>query len=382
MNHVLILLLFIFAFITGPIRSASRTELRGVWLTNVDSDVLSSRDKIADAMQFLADHHFNLVCPVVWNKANTLYPSRVMKDMFGVSIDSTYYDRDPLQELIEEAHKRKIAVIAWFEFGFSSSYESGGGYILARKPEWAARDAAGNLLIKNGFEWMNGYHPEVRQFLRDLIVEVVQNYQVDGVQGDDRLPAQPSSGGYSEFTRSLYKKSHDNHEPPADAMDPEWMRWRGNLMNDFASEVYSAVKKVDPDVLVTWAPSIYPWSYKEYLQDWPAWVRAGYADLIIPQNYRYSFEEYKEALDSQRPQSVGLPADVNIIYPGVLINVGDYVIDEDFLLESVGYNRQQGVNGEIFFFYEGLRKQNGKLADALLHAYYTEPARLPFRTRF
>ena len=53
-------------------------ELRGVWLTNVDSEMLSSRAAIAEAMQFLADHHFNAVLPVVWNDGVALYPSAIM----------------------------------------------------------------------------------------------------------------------------------------------------------------------------------------------------------------------------------------------------------------------------------------------------------------
>ena len=63
-------------------------ELRGVWLTNVDSRVLESRTQIAEAMQFLADHNFNVVYPVVWNKAMTLYRSEVMKSYFGIEIDT------------------------------------------------------------------------------------------------------------------------------------------------------------------------------------------------------------------------------------------------------------------------------------------------------
>ncbi|NES74064.1 MAG: tetratricopeptide repeat protein [Okeania sp. SIO2D1] len=46
--------------------------LRGIWLTNVDSKVLHSRDNIAEAMDFLAETGFNVVFPVVWNKAFTL----------------------------------------------------------------------------------------------------------------------------------------------------------------------------------------------------------------------------------------------------------------------------------------------------------------------
>ena len=60
-----------------------------------------------------------------------------------------------MQELIDYAHSKDIKVYAWFEFGFSSSYqEEDGGYLLRQKPAWAAIDTAGQLVSKNGFQWM------------------------------------------------------------------------------------------------------------------------------------------------------------------------------------------------------------------------------------
>ena len=66
---------------------------------------------------------------------------------------------------------------------------------MISRPEWAARDKNGAILTKNGFEWMNAIHPEVQQFLLDMVQEVIRSYDVDGIQGDDRLPAMPSEGG-------------------------------------------------------------------------------------------------------------------------------------------------------------------------------------------
>ena len=37
-----------------------------------------------------------------------------------------------------------------------------------------------------------------------LFKEVTVNYNIDGVQGDDRLPAVPSSSGYDSYTKNLY----------------------------------------------------------------------------------------------------------------------------------------------------------------------------------
>ena len=66
----------------------SKTEIRGIWLTNTDSQVLSSQSNIAQAMNFLADTGFNVVFPVVWNKAATLYPSKVIQGYFGFNFES------------------------------------------------------------------------------------------------------------------------------------------------------------------------------------------------------------------------------------------------------------------------------------------------------
>lgn len=60
-------------------------ELRGVWLTNIDSDVLFQRDRLSTALQRLHELNFNTVYPTVWNWGYTLYPSRVAKREIGRS---------------------------------------------------------------------------------------------------------------------------------------------------------------------------------------------------------------------------------------------------------------------------------------------------------
>ncbi|MCA1801429.1 MAG: family 10 glycosylhydrolase [Rhodothermaceae bacterium] len=48
-------------------------EIRGVWITNVASDVMFSKEKLAAAMDYLAGNGINVVFPVVWNKGVTLH---------------------------------------------------------------------------------------------------------------------------------------------------------------------------------------------------------------------------------------------------------------------------------------------------------------------
>ena len=79
------------------------------------------------------------------------------------------------------------------------------------------------------------------------------------------------------------------------------------------------------------------------------------------------------------PDSLGLSSDQQQrMYPGVLIQVGDYRISPGRLLDVIRINRRQGYDGEVLFFYEGLRAEDGRLADTLTSTVYREKAALPF----
>eukprot|EP00388_Colpodella_angusta_P024083 GDKJ01062713.1.p1 GENE.GDKJ01062713.1~~GDKJ01062713.1.p1 ORF type:complete len:366 (-),score=15.17 GDKJ01062713.1:1001-2098(-) len=329
------------------------TPIKGVWLTNVASNVLDSRVNIKEAVNLCAANGINTIFVVTWNRGYTLYQSKIMQQKFGVAIDPRFKGRDPLQELIEEAHLKNIKVHAWFEFGFASSYKSEGGFILKKYPHWKAIDRDGKLVSKNNFQWMNAFLPEVQNFITSLVLEVVKKYKVDGIQGDDRLPALPSTGGYDAYTKAQYKKEHQGQEPPYNYKDADWLTWRTNRLNNYLKTLYHAVKKTNPNVLVTMAPSIYPWSKEEYLQDWPSWIKDGYVDYVFPQIYRYNLDNYKATLTSTLKY---IPADkLQLFYPGLLLKVDDYTPDDNFLQEMININRANTVNGEVFFFYEGMK---------------------------
>lgn len=329
--------------------------VRGVWLTNVDSEVLYSKENIIEAVALCKELGFNSIFVVTWNKAMTTYPSKIMKELTGIEIDTTFAGRDPLKELIEEAHKNDLKVFAWFEFGFSSSYQQNGGIILQKKPEWAAKDINGNLATKNGFEWMNGFHSDVQDFLLSLILEVVKNYNVDGIQGDDRLPAMPSLAGYDDYTIDLYKSAHNGTLPPNDYKDTSWVNFRADILNRFMKRIYLEVKAVNKNLIVSMAPSIYPWSKEEYLQDWVSWLNEGLVDLVCPQVYRHKIDDYNSALKEIVANQVS-ENNLHKLFPGVLLKVGKYQPEEKFLREMIQTNRKNKINGEVFFFYEGVKK--------------------------
>lgn len=361
---------------TPAVKTSGKQTVRGVWLTNVDSDVLKSKQNIIDAVELCHKNGINSIFVVVWNKAVTMYPSDVMEKEFGIRIDTAYTGRDPLKELIEEAHEKEIKVFAWFEFGFSSSFKADGGHLLKKKPEWMSKDVNGKLTTKNGFEWMNAFHPDVQNFMIALFKEVVTNYKVDGVQGDDRLPALPSEGGYDEFTVNMYKAEHNGAAPPADSKDSAWVQWRADKLTDFLGRLHKEVKAIRKDIIVSMSPSIYPWSKEEYLQDWPKWIEKAYVDLMVPQFYRYNIADYEKAIHEAVNNYV--PAGFkNRFYPGVLLKVGKYHPEEELLLDMIKVNREHGLEGEVYFFYEGMKKYG----DLFSKKIYNDKAVFPNLTR-
>ncbi len=344
--------------------------VRGVWLTSTDSTVLNSRQTIAEAMEFLAETGFNVVFPVVWKKGCTLYRSGVMSQKFGVEIEGYIGrgKRDPLAEVVEEAHRVGLKVIPWFEYGFACSYQQKGGRILGKKPDWAALDRSGNLLVKNGFEWMNALDVEVQDFVLDLVLEVVRNYEIDGIQGDDRMPALPSEGGYDAKTVERYIQEF-GRRPPLHHKDQHWLKWRADILTDFLGRLYREVKAIKPDIWVSMSPSIYPWGLNEYLQDYLTWIEQGWVDLIHPQLYRRNFWSYKGLIDQLVNQQFK-KEQILKLFPGILIKVGSYRVSTRDLLKMIDYNRYRGIQGEVFFFYEGLRENNDALAHALRQGPY------------
>jgi uncharacterized lipoprotein YddW (UPF0748 family) len=356
MKNKIILYLFLLVCISSiAIPKPIQKPVRGVWLTNVDSKVLNSKANIIEAVNLCDKLGINTIFVVTLNKAMTTYPSKIMENMTGVKIDTMYTGRDPLKELITEAHRKNIKVIAWFEYGFSASYKSNGGEILKRKPEWASKDVEGKLATKSGFEWMNGFLPEVQDFMLSLIMEVVKNYDVDGIQGDDRLPAMPSESGYDSYTVERYKKEHNGLTPPANSKDSAWVQWRTDIMTDFLQRIYTEVKGYNKNLIVSMSPSIYPWGKEEYLQDWPLWVKKGLVDLVVPQIYRYDIKGYVKAIDDIVKGQID-KKDFNKFIPGLLINTGDYSAKDAYLEKMLKANRKRGIKGESYFFYEGIKK--------------------------
>ncbi len=345
---------------------AQETGIRAVWVTNVASSVLFSESALTAMVDKLAELNFNTICVCTYNKSQTLFPSQTLATVLGITPAQTVISGcswgDVLGKLIDKAHAKNIKVIAWFEYGFASHYADQDSPISDKHPDWVSKDINGNQTNKNNFYWLNAFHPEVQKFVTDMIVECVTKYpQLDGIQGDDRLPALPAHAGYDDYTKQLYK-TETGKTVPTDPKEAAFFEWKANKLSDYAVSLYNAVKAVRSSCLVTWAPSTRGWSKDNYLQDWPEWIKRGVADWVSPQLYRpesQGIDSYSILVYNDLQAIFKTPELKKKYVPGMLVRNGSEIISDAFLAKLIQYNRSKQVFNESTWFYEAIpSKQN------------------------
>ena len=328
-------------------------ELRGVWLTNIDSDVLFSQESTSESLNSLAQLNFNTVYPTVWNWGYTLYPSQVAKKVTGYFKDPEkgLKGRDVLQEIVEQGHQKKMSVIPWFEFGFMAPADS---QLAQRHPNWLTQRQNGEQIWLEGKThervWLNPLNPEVQEFIEDLVVEIVSNYDIDGIQFDDHFGF-PSDFGYDDFTVKLYQQEHNGKSPPTDYQDSEWIGWRANKITNYIERLFRAIKDNNPQVIVSLSPNPQEFSLNSYLLDWETWERKGLVEELVLQVYRNQLSDFRRELAQPAVQAAKRHIPVGI---GILSGIKPRFVPLEQIETQVQTVREEGFAGVSFFFYESL----------------------------
>ena len=351
---ILSLSIIITVIISLPLNGQTipKVELRGVWLTNIDSNVLFQRQRLEKALQRLHEFNFNTVYPVVWNWGYTLYPSQVAAKVIGRSLDPEpgLQGRDILKEIVTNGHKNRLKVIPWFEFGFMAPADS----LLAKnRPQWLTSRQDGSKIVKEGIHnrvWLNPFHPEVQQFIQNLIVEIVKNYDIDGIQFDDHFGL-PSELGYDPYTVALYKQEHNGQAPPPDPKNPQWLRWRADKITNFMERVFTAIKANQKDCIVSVAPNPQRFSYEYYLADWQRWERMGLIEDLVLQIYRDDLNVFIQELEYPEVKAARSHIPVSI---GILSGLKNRTVPIEQIQTQVEKVRDRNFAGVSFFFYETL----------------------------
>ena len=349
----------------------SPQEIRGIWMTDAASALMYTSTRADEVLANLAKHHLNTLYPAVWDRGYTLYPNRVTQLAGGKRRDPLLAFpflpfQDALKGLTHQAHRQHLRLIPWFEYGLIIPASSP---IATAHPDWLTINHAGELVAKpltpdarfpkslqnlqlewvgGNWAWLNPCHPEVQQFLVDLIVDVVKRYPVDGIQLDDHFGL-PVDFGYDAYTTALYKQEHSGSNPPNEPKNSEWMRWRAAHITQLFEKISTAVKAENPEAIVSLSPNPPAFSYREYLQDWPTWVKNGWVDEVIVQVYRDSIEGLNSSLYNDGYDYLAQTAPVGIgLYTGPF--VGARSIED--IVPQVEAVKTAGYSGVAFFSWE------------------------------
>jgi uncharacterized lipoprotein YddW (UPF0748 family) len=331
----------------------AKPELRGVWLTNIDSEVLFSESATKSAIASLAELNFNTIYPTVWNWGYTLYPSEVAAAVTGSTLDPTegLQERDVLAEIITAGHEAGMGVIPWFEFGFMAPADS---ELARRHPEWLTKRRDGSTIWWEGDVhqrvWLNPLHPEVAKFVSDLIAEVVSNYDLDGIQMDDHF-GYPSEFGYDELTVNLYKQEHGGQSPPEDIQDREWVRWRADKITDYVETLFHTIKQANPKAIVSLSPNPQEFSLNSFLLDWHEWERRGLIEELIVQVYRDRYDSFIREIE--QPEIIAASQHIPVGV-GILSGLKGRPVLWHNIEQQVRATRDRNLAGVSFFFYESL----------------------------
>ncbi|MGQ9871107.1 glycoside hydrolase family 10 protein [Leptodesmis sp.] len=327
----------------------SQQEIRGVWMTSNDLDILRDRTKLQGAINQLKQLNFNTIYPVVWNAGYALYPSTVAQQS-GIQsfVYKGYEGQDMLADLIAKAHAQGLLVIPWFEFGFMAPPSS---ELATQRAAWLTQRQDGSQTsISDAGEvvWLNPFRPEVQKFITDLVLEIVTQYDVDGIQFDDHTSL-PNDFGYDPYTIALYTRE-TKKAPPPNPLDQAWMRWRANKITTFMVQLNQAVKARKPKAIFSLSPNYYDFAYKMHLQDWLGWLRKNIVDELVVQVYRPNLESFQQQIVRPEIQEAQQKIPTGI---GILTGLRNKPVSISLIQAQTQAARDRGL-GVSFFYYESL----------------------------
>jgi Uncharacterized protein conserved in bacteria len=344
--------------------AVSSHALRAVWIAtvaNIDwpvhtglspAEQQQSFRRQLDAAQAL---HFNAVIVQVRPVADALYPSQYAPwSQYLTGVQGRDPGYDPLAFMVKEAHRRHIALHAWFNPYRVSLHDDltalAATNSARQHPEWVVH-YGGRLYFDPGI-------PQVRTLVTQSILEVVQRYPIDGVQLDDYFYPYPVNG--QSFPDAVTYQRYGAADFPVLA------DWRRDNVNRLIQGLYQTIKRLRPGVQFGISPfgvwrnqaddpggSATHASVTDYdvlYADTRTWIRRHWIDYIAPQLYwsrGYAAADYdvllpwwvKEVAGSRVRLYIGLSA----------YNIATWSDPQELRQQLLLNQRYPAVSGSIFF---------------------------------
>ncbi len=362
-------------------------ELRGVWVASVSNiDWPSKKGLSADQQkrEFLTildnvkKWNMNAVFVQVKPTSDAFYPSKYSPwSEYLTGTQGVNPGYDPLKFMVEESHKRGIEFHAWFNpyrLSTSSSRDRLSSDNIGRKrPEWTVA-YGGQLYLNPGI-------PEVNDYVVNSIVEVVKNYDIDGVHMDDYFyPYKVKNQEYPDSEQ--FRKYGSKFSSVAD--------WRRNNVSTLVEKLHKAIKKEKKNVEFGISPfgvwrnsSTDPirgsetkagvQNYDDLYADILLWMNKGWIDYVAPQiywNQGHKSAEYN-TLVKWWSKYAG-QSNTNLYIGQAAYKINEWK-DAKELINQINFNRNYPeVKGSIFFSYKSLLTNPKNVTNSLMDGPYSK----------
>ena len=257
---------------------------------------------------------------------------------------------DPLQYAVELAHKKGLEIHAWVNClnvfaGNESNIFKSPDHISRRKPEWIieySADGSNSL-------WLDPGLPEVREYVSDLITEMVENYDIDGVHLDYiRYPGREVD---DDFSFGIYGNGMNLDD------------WRRKNITELIGLINKKIKEIKPYVKLGATPiGVYKnqkgmyalEGFSDVYQDSHEWLSSGIVDYVTPQIYwgLHNNPRFDIVAKDWADNSSGR---------NVVLGIGAY---KDNIKNEIGqliqYSRTIGASGIAFYRYSSIKNYDFK----------------------
>jgi uncharacterized lipoprotein YddW (UPF0748 family) len=356
-------------------------QIRALWVVRT---TLTHPDSIRILVERAADAGFNTLVVQVRGRGDAYYESRwEPKPASVLEQDASF---DPLALVIREAHLRGIGVHAWVNahlVGAIASLPTDPTHLISARPDllavprelsrelydmdpWVPRFAETLLrYAQQNTSRIEGLytapsHPEVKEHLYSVWMDLVESYELDGLHFDYiRYPSEDfdySRGaldGFREWVTPRVSPARRTgldralrSDPLAyvDSLPGPWGEFRRAQITGLVERIYHGVKKRRPDLTVSAA--VFPNAEDAYMnrfQDWKGWLEAGILDAIAPMAYTPENDVFETQI-----QDAVEAAGRNRVWAGVGVYRNTYrgTIDKIRIAGSLG------TRGVILFSYD------------------------------
>ena len=292
----------------------------------------------------LASAGVNMILPNMAWAGVAHYPSKILPQ----SKTYTQYG-DQLVQCVEAAHKHGLEVHVWkITWNLEGAPKE---FVDKIRAEGRTQVSS----IGQALNWLCPSHPKNVLLELESILEIVTNYDVDGIHLDYiRYPG--SHACYCDGCRERFvlatRLQIDEWPaavlPKTGAHSEKYTEWRTQQITRLLRLLHKRLRTVDPGIKISTAVfGAYPACVTSIGQDWIAWAKAGYVDFVCPMNYTEETDYFTELLVNQlarMPKSVA-------IYPGIGATASNSLLTPDAVVEQIYLSRNLGASGWTIFDY-------------------------------